>query len=202
MASSVEGSSGDVVNLSEEGVDHDDTVLIDLGQTALRAELGNGVGSLNIVLHRGLAVDEDRVDLFGLDTSVGSDVALGDSGVVGLDELVGVNILTDGGSALVPSVRTVPTCPETRPESDRSPGEQLVAVVVLRAVRGNVDSSGSNSGVADSPVAVLGVPNEVGDGLAIDNLLSLEGVEHDLGSLVTGQGGVGVKLSRPFHQAL
>ena len=193
MASSVEGSSGDVVNLSEEGVDHDDTVLIDLGQTALRAELGNGVGSLNIVLHRGLAVDEDRVDLFGLDTSVGSDVALGDSGVVGLDELVGVNILTDGGSALVPSVgRTAPLVLSFGQGQVEVSSEELVLVVVDSAVRGDVHSVGS--GVGGHPVAGLGVPGEVGDGLAIDNLLSLEGVEHDLRSLITGQGSVGVEV--------
>ena len=81
-------------------------------------------------------------------------------------------------------------------------GKQLVAVVLLSAVRGDIDGSRSNSGVADSPVAVLGVPNEVGDGLAIDDLLSLEGVEHDLGSLVTGQGSVGVEVVETLHQAL
>ena len=193
MASSVEGSSGDVVNLSEEGVDHDDTVLIDLGQTALRAELGNGVGSLNIVLHRGLAVDEDRVDLFGLEADVVRDVALGDSGVVGLDELVGVNILTDGGSALVPSVgRTAPLVLSFGQGQVEVSSEELVLVVVDSAVRGDVHSVGS--GVGGHPVAGLGVPGEVGDGLAIDNLLSLEGVEHDLRSLITGQGSVGVEV--------
>ena len=201
MASSVEGSSGDVVNLSEEGVDHDDTVLIDLGQTALRAELGNGVGSLNIVLHRGLAVDEDRVDLFGLEADVVRDVALGDSGVVGLDELVGVNILTDGGSALVPSVgRTAPLVLRRNQSQAEVSSEELVLVVVDSAVRGDVHSVGS--GVGGHPVAGLGVPGEVGDGLAIDNLLSLEGVEHDLRSLVTGQGGVGVEVVETLHQAL
>ena len=193
MASSVEGSSGDVVNLSEEGVDHDDTVLIDLGQTALRAELGNGVGSLNIVLHRGLAVDEDRVDLFGLEADVVRDVALGDSGVVGLDELVGVNILTDGGSALVPSVgRTAPLVLSFGQGQVEVSSEELVLVVVDSAVRGDVHSVGR--GVGGHPVAGLGVPGEVGDGLAIDNLLSLEGVEHDLRSLITGQGSVRIEV--------
>ena len=201
MAGSVEGSSGDLLNLGEEGVDHDDTVLIDLGQTALRAEFGNGVGSLNIVLHRGLAVDEDRVDLFGLEADVVRDVALGDSGVVGLDELVGVNILTDGGSALVPSVgRTAPLVLSFGQGQVEVSSEELVLVVVDSAVRGDVHSVGS--GVGGHPVAGLGVPGEVGDGLAIDNLLSLEGVEHDLGSLVTGQGGVGVEVVETLHQAL
>lgn len=65
-------------------------------------------------------------------------------------------------------------------------------VVVDSAVRGDVHSVGS--GVGGHPVASLGVPGEVGDGLAIDNLLSLEGVEHDLRSLITGQGSVGVEV--------
>ena len=202
MASCVERGLNNSVDLCEEGVDHDDAVLIDLSQTALRTNLGEGVGRLNFV-GAFSTVDEQLVDLLGLQASSGRNVALGDSGGVGLDELVGIDILTDGGSALVPSVgRTAPLVLRRNQSQTEVLGEQLMRVVVLRAVRGNVDSSSSNSGVADGPVAVLGVPNEVGDGLAIDNLLSLEGVEHDLGSLVTGQGGVGVEVVETLHQAL
>lgn len=108
MASSVKRGLGNGGNLCEEGVDHDDAVLIDLSQTALRTNLGEGVGRLNFV-GAFSTVDEQLVDLLGLQASGGRNVALGDSGGVGLDELVGIDILTDGSSALVPSVgRTAP----------------------------------------------------------------------------------------------
>ena len=169
MALSVISGRSNIGDLGEEGVDHDDGIVIDLNQTALSTHLGDGVGQVDRV-GRGLllAVDIQGVSGVDLQASVVSDVALSNSLGVGQ-----VGLLNEG-SGLVAGV-VGPLGGGTAPLVGGLSRVELEVLLTEAVVLGTDDLIG-----------------HIAEGRGVGDLSLLDALEQELSDQLTGSGSVQV----------
>ena len=169
VALSVISGRSNIGDLGEEGVDHDDGIVIDLNQTALSTHLGDGVGQVDRV-GRGLllAVDIQGVSGVDLQASVVSDVALSNSLGVGQ-----VGLLNEG-SGLVAGV-VGPLGGGTAPLVGGLSRVELEVLLAEAVVLGTDDLIG-----------------HIAEGRGVGDLSLLDALEQELSDQLTGSGSVQV----------
>ena len=184
VASLVKGSSSNAGDLSEVGINHDDTVLVDLNQTTLSAQDVDGIGGLDskgsLVLH---TVDVGGVGGLRGQTEVGRNIALLNGSGIGLDGgslnggvegILGVLLITSDVVVLtVPGV--IGTAPSIVLISGLGQAEVLVA-------------EGGVLGAADEGAHVAVAERR---GVSYGRDLS-SSAEQELGNQLTGSGSVEV----------